>query len=153
MKKHDVLTSVSTFIKTHIIFFSHLLAIKSVIRQLLQLFNRIDKSLCLQQLCIFSHTPFHFNLPKERLLLLSKWKSWVICKGRETGLFLIRDLGTQTCAPWLLPLWRQSHGSNFSIAGETPWFFHVTLQLLENVLEVRCWTKLSISISNAFHTD
>lgn len=67
MVGNSVCTSVLTYL---VIFFSLLLAVKGVIHQILHLFNRIDKSLCLWQPGILNHSCVPPRLTTEGLLLL-----------------------------------------------------------------------------------
>lgn len=62
MVGNSVCTSVLTYL---VIFFSLLLAVKGVIHQILHLFNRIDKSLCLWQPGILNHSCFHPDSPRK----------------------------------------------------------------------------------------
>lgn len=65
------------------------------------------------------------------------------------------DLGVWPCATWLLWLRRQCYGSNFSIAGESPWFslLHSSFSRMCMKSDVELNSRFLSSISNTFHTD
>lgn len=93
------------------------------------------KKTCLWQPRILNHTSFHFSSPRNWLI------TW-------TGkLVHLKGSRNQMCAMWFLSLWRQSYGSKlFHSKRDTVIFFHIALQIFWEYVELRCWTKLWISV-------
>ena len=75
-------------------------------------FNRVDKSLCLWQLCILN---MHLCTlaPQKRGYFYYPYRKSGSSKRVTKQTLLIRDLGAWMCATWFLSLWSKSYGSKF----------------------------------------
>lgn len=143
MVGNSVRTSVLTYL---VIFFSLLLVIKGVTHQILHLFNKIDKSRCLWQPCILNHSCFHPDSPRKGYFYYPDRKARSSARVMKLTLCWSETSDPECVQLGPYPFEDNRMFLNFSIAGETPRFFHAALQFLENVLEVRCWTKLQIFV-------